>query len=158
MSKIHNPFVGREGYNCFACAPDNTHGLHMEFFEEGEEVVSRWQPQQHHQGWGDILHGGIQTTLMDEIASWTIFAKKHVAGMTTKLEIKFLKPVFVSGGELTVRARISSSKRNLVLVQTHIFDNQGDKVAEGMIYYFTFTPEQAREKLNLPGVEEFYRS
>jgi acyl-coenzyme A thioesterase PaaI-like protein len=95
---------------------------------------------------------------MDEIASWTIFAKKHVAGMTTKLEVKFLKPVFVSGGELTVRARISNSKRNLVIVQTDIYDSQGDKVSEGLIYYFTFTPEQAREKLNLPGVEDFYRS
>lgn len=158
MPRIHNPFVGREGYNCFACAPTNAHGLHMEFFEEGEEVVSRWQPSVHHQGWGDILHGGIQTTLMDEIASWTIFAKLHAAGMTTKMEIRFLKPVLISGGELTVRARIAHSKRNLVRVEAGIYDSQGEMVSEGSVYYYTFTPEQAREKLNLPGVEDFYRS
>ena len=45
MTRIINPYEGmgrEEGYHCFACAPRNEHGLHMEFYEEGDEVVCYW--------------------------------------------------------------------------------------------------------------------
>ncbi len=39
----------------------------MEFYEDGDEVVSIWKPRPEYQGWIDTLHGGIQAVLMDEI-------------------------------------------------------------------------------------------
>ena len=45
MKKIKNPWIGAEGYNCFACCPDNPHGLHMEFYEDGDEVVRMHVPK-----------------------------------------------------------------------------------------------------------------
>lgn len=47
MKKIINPYLGiseKEGYNCFACAPNNEHGLHMEFYEDEDDVVCYWNP------------------------------------------------------------------------------------------------------------------
>ena len=32
-----------EGYNCFGCSPDNEAGVRMEFYEDGDEVVSIWE-------------------------------------------------------------------------------------------------------------------
>ena len=58
MRKIKNPWIGKEGYNCFACAPHNESGLKMEFFEDGEDVVSIWKPQTQYQGWIDTLFCG----------------------------------------------------------------------------------------------------
>jgi hypothetical protein len=29
--------------------------LHMEFYEDGDEVVCYWTPKEHHQGWTDTL-------------------------------------------------------------------------------------------------------
>ena len=40
MKKIINPWKGLEGYNCFGCASNNEAGLKMEFYEDGDEVVS----------------------------------------------------------------------------------------------------------------------
>ena len=40
MKKIINPWKGLEGYNCFGCAPNNEAGIKMEFYEDGDEVVS----------------------------------------------------------------------------------------------------------------------
>ncbi|MBR6589557.1 MAG: PaaI family thioesterase, partial [Bacteroidaceae bacterium] len=37
--KIKNPWMGREGYNCFGCAPCNEYGVKMEFYEAGDKVV-----------------------------------------------------------------------------------------------------------------------
>lgn len=43
MKKIINPWKGLEGYNCFGCAPNNEAGVKMEFYEDGDEVVSIWK-------------------------------------------------------------------------------------------------------------------
>ena len=43
MKKIINPWKGLEGYNCFGCAPNNEAGIKMEFYEDGDEVVSIWK-------------------------------------------------------------------------------------------------------------------
>lgn len=42
MKKIINPWKGLEGYNCFGCAPNNEAGVRMEFYEDGDEIVSIW--------------------------------------------------------------------------------------------------------------------
>ena len=49
MKKIINPWEGLDGYMCFGCAPNNPLGLHMEFFEDGDDIVrsgsSRYLPR-----------------------------------------------------------------------------------------------------------------
>lgn len=50
MKKIINPWKGLEGYNCFGCAPNNEAGVKMEFYEDGDEVVSIWKPRPEYQG------------------------------------------------------------------------------------------------------------
>jgi len=69
MIKLKNPYAEFKEYNCFGCSPTNPSGLRMEFHEEGENIVSRWSPGHDHQGFHDLLHGGIQATMMDEIAT-----------------------------------------------------------------------------------------
>ena len=53
MDKIMNPWRNVEGYLCFGCSPDNPSGLKMEFYEDGDEIVSIWQPRPEFQGWLD---------------------------------------------------------------------------------------------------------
>ena len=54
--------------------------LKMEFYEDGDEVVSIWKPRPEYQGWIDTLHGGIQAVLMDEICAWVILRKLQTTG------------------------------------------------------------------------------
>ena len=63
MKKIINPWRNHEGYNCFGCSPDNPIGLHMEFYEDGDYIVSTWHPEHNYQGWVDTMHGGILSTI-----------------------------------------------------------------------------------------------
>ena len=58
MKKIINPWRNHEGYNCFGCSPDNPIGLHLEFYEDGDYIVSTWHPGHNYQGWVDTMHGG----------------------------------------------------------------------------------------------------
>ena len=67
MKKIINPWKGLEGYNCFWLRPlIMKPEIKMEFYEDGDEVVSIWKPRPEYQGWINTLHGGIQAVLMDE--------------------------------------------------------------------------------------------
>ena len=88
MKKIVNPWRKLAGYNCFGCSPDNEYGVKMEFYEDGDEVVSIWKPDEHYQGFLHTLHGGIQSVLLDEICGWVVFRKLQTAGMTTKMETR----------------------------------------------------------------------
>ena len=40
MKKIKNPWLHKNEYHCFGCCPDNPLGLKMEFYEEGDEIIS----------------------------------------------------------------------------------------------------------------------
>ena len=88
MKKLTNPWQGLEGYYCFGCAPDNPAGVKMEFYEDGDEIVSLWEPKPEYQGWLNTLHGGIQAVLFDEICAWVIIRKKQTTGVTFKMETK----------------------------------------------------------------------
>jgi len=156
MRKVKNPFVAYEGYNCFGCAPGNSLGLRMTFIEEGEEIVSYWEPQKHFQGYHTILHGGIQATLMDEVASWFVYVRLKSAGVTSKAEIRYIKPLHVDRGALTIRACLLQMRRNLADISVKIFDNENVLCAESVMVFFTFPPEKAKDNLYYPGHENFF--
>ena len=45
MKKIINPWRNHPEYNNrFGCCPENPIGLHMEFYEDGDYIVSTWHP------------------------------------------------------------------------------------------------------------------
>ncbi len=158
MTKIVNPYAELPGYHCFGCSPKNDHGLQMTFTKEGDEVVSVWQPRVFLQGFHQILHGGIQATLMDEIGSWLIQVTLKTAGVTSGLNIRYLKTVYVNRGEITLRAKLKGMRRNLADVEVTLTDSSGILCATGEVTYYTFSQEVARKKLNFPSEEAFYES
>jgi uncharacterized protein (TIGR00369 family) len=156
MQKLKNPYTQMEGYNCFGCSPNNASGLKMEFFDEGDYICSYWRPHKAFQGYRDVLHGGIQVTLMDEIASWVVQAKLGTAGVTSRIETRFLKPVFVSEEHIVLKARVQEVKRNIVVIGVDLFNAAGELCSQSMVSYFTVNPKVASEKYFYPGKESFY--
>ena len=147
MKKIKNPWIGLtdKGYNCFACAPSNPYGLKMEFYEDGDDIVSLWTPGVNYQGWLNTLHGGIQATLLDEIGGWIIARKFQTSGMTTNLNVKYKKPVPTGDGiTIEVRARVKEVKRMFVFIEATITHN-GEICSSADMTYYTF-PKKVAEK------------
>lgn len=153
MKKIINPWLGMEGYFCFGCAPDNEAGVRMEFYEDGDEVVSVWKPEPKYQGWTNTLHGGIQATLLDEISAWTIARKLQTTGVTSKMELRYLKPVHTTDEYLVLRASIAEQKRNIVTVNACICNREGEVCTKTVCIYFTFPKEKALRELHFSGCE-----
>ncbi len=145
MKKIINPYLGKKGYKCICCSPDNPIGLHLQFWEEGDEVLTKWSPSENYQGWVDTLHGGVIAMLMDEVAGWVVNRKLQTAGMTTRLDVKYRQPVMTTEPLITIKGHISAQRRNIVTIHLTLENAKGEICDEADATYFTFGPERAKE-------------
>ena len=159
LRKIKNPWKDNDrekDYNCFGCSPFNEIGLHLEFWEDGDEVLAKWQPRKSLEGWMGVVHGGIQATLMDEIGGWVVMIKLKTAGVTSEMNVTYLKPVKVSKGELTIRGRLISVEERIAKISCSLIDNDGTECAKANIAYFCFPEKVAKARYHYPGIEAFY--
>lgn len=148
MKKVLNPWDGVAGYRCFGCDPNSPQGLRMEFFEDGEDIVSVWRPRPEFQGWVDTLHGGIQATLADEISSWVVFRKFQTSGVTSRMEVRYHHPIRTSDEHIVLRATVKRRMRNIVEIGVRIFDNRGELCTEAVCVYFLFPKEKAHTEFH----------
>ena len=156
MKKIINPYIKTDNGNCFGCSPDNERGLQMEFFEKDEYIFSEWDPKPHLSGFKNVLHGGIQTTILDEIACWVVFIKCQTSGVTTALNAKFKNSAFTDNGKLTIRAKLISQEKKFANIHAEILDSNGKVCSEAEVQYMIFPQELAKRKFQYPGIEAFF--
>jgi uncharacterized protein (TIGR00369 family) len=156
VKKVINPYIGTDNGNCFGCSPDNEQGLQMEFYEQGEYVISDWNPKKHLSGFKNVLHGGIQTTIHDEIACWVVFVKCQTSGVTTALNAKFRSAAFTDQGNLTVRGKLIEQDKRFAKIHTEIIDPNGKVCSEAEVTYMIFPQEMAKKKFQYPGIESFF--
>ena len=102
------------------------------------------------------LHGGIQATILDEIAAWVVNTKCKTAGVTSSMNVKYRNPIFMDGGPLTIKGKIESVNRRIATIKAYIENRKGKVMAEADIVYFLFNEQDAKAKYNYPGVEAFY--
>ena len=155
--EMYNAYADLEGYNCFGCSPANPYGLKCKFFDEGEYITCDWEPSENYQGFFHVLHGGIQATLIDEIASWAIFSYAKTAGVTTEMAVKYRKPVYTNRGGIHLRAKETKAEKRLVTARVELFNEAGELATEADVVYMVYPEEIARKKLDWPGVEAFYK-
>ena len=157
MKKIRNQYAhsGRETYQCFGCSPNNPIGLQLEFWTDGDVTMAKWLPRKSLEGFMDILHGGIQATLLDEIASWAVQTQCKTVGVTSSMEISYRRPVMISTGEITLRATIKEAGTRLAIVETELLGNDGRICASATVKYFLFNAEKATAEYFYPGADAF---
>ena len=141
-SQLRMPIQKPTGHNCFACGTANPRGLKLEFYYTGEEVCSDIALEIFFEGWGNVAHGAILSTLLDEVMSWTVIYMKRVFFFTRKMEIKYIKPVFV-GTDLTVKGRLKDeSHKRLVKVKGEIVDKTGKLLTRSTGEYVLLSEDQ----------------
>ncbi|MCR4441654.1 MAG: PaaI family thioesterase [Peptococcaceae bacterium] len=75
-------------HHCFGCGELNPQGLKLKFFKDGETLYTTFVPGEVHQGYPGIMHGGITSTILDEVMSRSISALGLLA-FTARLEVRF---------------------------------------------------------------------
>jgi uncharacterized protein (TIGR00369 family) len=88
------------------------------FRDEGEDYVCEFTPERHHQSWAGITHGGILSTLLDEVMVRMVRARCGHA-VTAEITVRFREPV-TTGTRLQLRARIVSQRGKLTVTEGDI--------------------------------------
>jgi len=95
--------------DCMVCGVENAFGLKTRFHQtEQNEVIAVFTPQQVHQSYPNITHGGITAAILDETIGRAImsFYDRNTFGVTLELTVKYKKPV-PYGVELKAIGRIT---------------------------------------------------
>lgn len=120
-----------EGHSCFACGTDNPIGLHLHFYRFGNAVCTDITLGKYHEGWQDIAHGGIISTLLDEVMSWAVMVSKRTFLVTRKMDIKYVRNVMI-GTSLTVTGQlVDDTSPPKIRAKGEIRDDQGRLLVRG---------------------------
>ena len=138
----HIPF--RNKGDCFGCGTGNAMGLKMEFYSDGNSVVTQLAVPEHLCGWQNVVHGGIIATILDEAMGWAaMFLMKRLV-LTKSMNVEFLQPVMVNQ-QLIVKGQVDKElDERQARIQGELYNTTGELCAKSEGIFALFTLEAAR--------------
>ena len=110
-SRSINLILRDDGY-CFVCGKKNPIGLKLDFQFDGKCIRTEFTPLKEHQGYMNIVHGGIITTLLDE-AMVKLAIAMDMPAVTAQMEVRLRSPVNV-GEKIIISAEILKKTRRII--------------------------------------------
>lgn len=112
---------------CFACGRRNDVGLHLDDFDwDGTTVSGAFDPRDDYRGAGDVLHGGIAATALDEISVWAGILAEDVLTVTGRLELRYRSPLTVHD-RIVARGAVDERRGRRLLISASL--SVGDRIA-----------------------------
>ncbi len=136
----------RDNHNCFGCSPGNIHGLRLEFYTDEQSVYTETIVPAHLCGYDDLVHGGIVSTILDEVMSWTAIAMLKTFILTKSMTVDFLKPVYVGK---TLRAKgdvIEKVSDREAVISAELYDAEGRLCARSRGTFALISFDYAKRK------------
>jgi acyl-coenzyme A thioesterase PaaI-like protein len=125
--------------NCFGCSPKNPQSLRLRFWLTEEGCVTKCVIPEDFCGIDGIVHGGIVTMLLEEVAQWTIVSRLGKLGITRQILVRYLKPVPTNVG-LVVTGRIVGQDERDVILQSNIHSEENMLLAQGESRWLLASP------------------
>lgn len=159
-------------HHCMVCGLQNRSGLKARFYEmENGEICGTFHPMPDHQGYPGRLHGGVASSLLDEVIARTInVLEPETWAVTVELDVKYRKPVPMDR-EVRAVGRLTRDTRRLFEGRAEIRLENGDVAVEatGRFMKLPFSsitdldlagsdwqaddPEGRRDSIDIPGKE-----
>ncbi|WP_448872098.1 PaaI family thioesterase [Desulfobulbus propionicus] len=129
--------------NGFGCGEDNPVGLKMQFLTDNERIYSQVTVPLVMAGWDRTVHGGIISTIMDEIMGRAVIYLLQKIAVTKSLTVDFIKPLYV-GRELNAVGSIQEiQSERQALVTGEIYSDGDTLCAKAYGNFSTMSPESA---------------
>jgi len=152
-----------KGNTCFGCSADNPEGLRIRIFRDGaDRLVGTYRPRETAGGFPHIVHGGLQFTVLDCMAGWTMFALRNPGKMmplTKSASTRFHRPARL-GTELALSAdvtREAATPREPILIHTEIRDAEGTLLTEVDFEYVLLPQERFMQAVGISAMPDSYR-
>ena len=130
---------------CFGCGKENPIGAKLKFYEDSENSIqTTFTAPETWGGWGEIIHGGLQTVLLDEISAWTAISLLSIYGLRVKAEIEFFHPVYVNE-KLVIKGKIEEVKGKDIRISSSIMTEDGMICTKGLFTFRTIQKEKIEQ-------------
>ena len=130
---------------CFGCSPANPAGLRLEFFTDQESIFSWVKVPAHLCGWKNLVHGGIISTILDEVMGRVVIHKMRCLGMTKSMTVNFLKPVTIDKELKAVGKVLKVINDRECLAEAMIFNAAGELCAKSTGNFALFKPDDSKK-------------
>lgn len=114
---------------CFVCGPKNPIGLKLQFREENGQYMTEFTAGPEHQSYDGIVHGGLVSTVLDEVMARYIYVK-GLHAVTARLEVRYRQPTPIEQ-PLTVVGWITRERGKLYELAGEIRLADGTVTADG---------------------------
>ncbi|HPJ36446.1 MAG TPA: PaaI family thioesterase [Spirochaetota bacterium] len=157
MMKEFIQIPNMENNMCFGCGPANSNGLQMKFYGNDDLVYSEISVPETYIGWQNVVHGGIVSTLLDEIMSWSAIFLNRRFILTKSMTVNYHKPV-MAGDKLRVEGSIENrvSERECIM-SGKLFNSKNELSASSTGIFALFTIDSMRKLgfMSDEGLSEF---
>ena len=141
-------------HSCFVCGESNSIGLQLRFQTDGSKVRTEFAPRIEHAGFQETVHGGIISTVLDEIMVWACAVQAGQFAYCAELTVRFVAPAR-PGHSAMITAELVSNKRNrLFEAKAEWRDAHGNLLASGTGKYLPI-PKSDEAKLAQDLVGDF---
>jgi acyl-coenzyme A thioesterase PaaI-like protein len=142
---VNEQLAVRGDHHCFGCGRDNPHGLKLTFFTaEDGGVWCIWTPTRVSEGYDGIAHGGIITTVLDEVMGWAVYHQR-IWAVTGKISVSFRKPVEI-GVETRAAARVVADQGRRITITADLRrTSDGILLADAEAMFLKVPEQTARE-------------
>ena len=132
-----------ENQSCFGCGEENPIGLRMKFSTDGQKMYSEVTVPLTMVGWDNTVHGGILSTIADEIMGWTVIHLTKKIGVTRSITVDFLQPVRGGDRLKVVGTVLESKKQSSASISGEIYNDDGVKCVQATGKFSIMKPETA---------------
>lgn len=133
---------------CFGCGSENPHGLRMRFETDGSRLYSSLTIADHLRGWSNLAHGGVISSILDEMMSWTAICLSERLILTKKMEVEFLRPVLINEEIFAEGWSEEIINDRTAIISAHIMDSKGTVLARSK-GHFALLKKSSFERLGI---------
>ena len=128
-------------HSCFVCGERNAVGLKLRFTTDGRVVQARFRLRAAHIGFRGVVHGGILTTVLDEIMVWACAVPTRQFAFCAELTTRFLNPVRPDDEIVATGEMLSNRKNRIFDAKAALTNPSGQIFAEATGKYLPIPKE-----------------
>ena len=134
----------RNSKYCLICGMENPLGLKAPFYVlDDNTVASVFTFSAEHQSYPDRTHGGMVSTLLDELMGRALWINEpEMFGVTTTMSITYRKPTPLNE-KLKARAYITFNSQRGFSAKGEVYDMQNNLLVQGEARYFKIPFQKA---------------
>ena len=117
-----------DNHKCFVCGKKNPDGLKINFKVSDNKIQAEFIPHSSLQGYANIVHGGIISTLLDEAMGKLAF-ELGINCLTAEINVRFKNPAYV-GKKYIITGEILRKTHRIVFAKSKMQSESDLLIAE----------------------------